>query len=29
VGRLFEFRLGRFRGAALVAEAQVVHAALL
>jgi hypothetical protein len=29
VGRLFEFRLDRFRGAALVAEAQVVHATLL
>lgn len=28
-GRLFEFRLERFRGAALLAEAQVVHAALL
>lgn len=29
VGRLFEFRLDRFRGAALVAEAQVVHTTLL
>lgn len=29
VGRLFEFRLDRLRGAALVAEAQVVHAAVL
>jgi hypothetical protein len=29
VGRLFEFRLDRFRGAALIGEAQVVHATLL
>jgi hypothetical protein len=29
VGRLFEFRLERGRGAALVAEGQVVHAAVL
>jgi hypothetical protein len=29
VGRLVEFRLGRQRGAALVAEGQVVHAAIL
>jgi hypothetical protein len=28
-GRLFEFRLDRFRGAALVAEGQVVHTAVL
>ena len=29
VGQLFEFRVDRFRGWALVAEAQVVHAAIL
>ena len=28
-GRLFEFRVDRARGAALVAEGQVVHAAIL
>lgn len=28
-GRLFEFRLDRFRGSALVAEGQVVHTAVL
>lgn len=29
VGRLFEFRVDRYRGSVLVAEAQVVHAAML